>query len=138
MPSPFLYFDLISLCGILQNITALHAIRGFRMQRDPKGNWLPLAKAAGEYQIAACNTFLFLWIFFNCACGIHHLLAFCPKTGRLSLELKQKGLSNISKQCNNVTQVILFIVILNSSLLDTLSMKSAKGIMFHKLKKLLV
>jgi hypothetical protein len=34
--------------------------------------------------------------------------------------------------------VILFIVILNSSLLVTLSMKSAKGIMFHKLKKLLV
>jgi hypothetical protein len=39
---------------------------------------------------------------------------------------------------NNVTQMILFIVILNSSLLVTLYVKSAKGSMFHKLKELLV
>jgi hypothetical protein len=61
---------------------------------------------------------------------------FLPKGGRLPLELKQKV--NPVTIPNKVTQVILFKVILNSSLLVTLSMKSAKGIMFHKLKKLLV
>ncbi len=50
-----------------------------------------LLQAAGRYQIAACNTFLFSRIFWFC---MRYLtpFGFLPKGGRLPLELKQKGI----------------------------------------------
>ena len=72
--------------------------------------------------------------FFDFACGIRHLLAFCRK-GQTTFRTETKG--NPVTIPNNVTQVIINIFILNSSLLVTLSVKSIKGIMFHKMNKLL-
>ncbi len=82
-----------------------------------------LLQAAGRNQIAACKTFLFSRIFKIC---MQYLtpFGFLPQGGRLPLELKQKGIPN------NVTQVILFIVILHSSLFVTLFVKSAKLLCF--------
>ncbi len=94
-----------------------------------------LLKAAERYQIPTCNTFLFSRIFSILLAGSNTFWLFA-KRRQITFRTETKG--NPVTIPTNVTQVILFIVILNSSLLDTLSMKSAKGIMFHKLKKLLV
>ena len=113
------------------------------MQRDPKGNLLQqpirisasLLQAAGRYQIAACKTFVFSRIF-PILHAVSNTFWLFAKRGQNTFRTETNGESfNHSK---HVTQVILFIIILNSSLIVTLSVKSAKGIMFHKLKKLLV
>ena len=94
-----------------------------------------LLQAAERYQIPACNTFLFSRIF-----SILHAVSntFWPFAKRRQTTFRTETKGNPVTIPNKVTQVILFIVLFNSSLLVTLSMKSAKGIMFHKLKKLLV
>ena len=94
-----------------------------------------LLQAAERYQIPACNTFLFLRIFLILH-AVSNTFWLFAKRRQITCRTETKG--NPVTSPNNVTQVILFIVILNSSLLVTLSMKSAKGIMFHKLKELLV
>ena len=94
-----------------------------------------LLRAAERYQIAACNTFLFSRIF-SILHAVSNTFWLFAKRRQITFRTETKG--NPETIPNKVTQVILFIVILNSSLLVTLSMKSAKGIMFHKLKKLLV
>ena len=94
-----------------------------------------LMQAAGSYQIAACNTFLFSRIF-SILHAVSNTFWLFAKRRQITFRTETKG--NPVTIPNNVTQVILFIVILNSSLLVTLSVKSAKGIMFHKLEKLLV
>jgi hypothetical protein len=64
-------------------------------------------------------------------------LAFCQK-GQITSRTETKG--NKVSFPNNVTQVILIIVILSRSLLVTLFVKSAKELpgTFHRLEKLLV
>jgi hypothetical protein len=57
---------------------------------------------------------------------------FLPKAGRLRTETK----GNTVTFSNNVTQVILFIVILNSSC--NFICEISQRIMFHRLEKLLV
>ena len=94
-----------------------------------------LLQAAERYQIPACNTFLFSRIF-SILHAVSNTFWLFAKRRQITFRTETKG--NPVTIPNKVTQVILFIVILNSSLLVTLSMKSAKGIMFHKLKKLLV
>ena len=94
-----------------------------------------LLQAAERYQIPACNTFLFSRIF-SILHAVSNTFWLFAKRRQITFRTETKG--NPVTIPNNVTQVILFIVILNSSLLVTLSMKSAKVIMFHKLKKLLV
>ena len=93
-----------------------------------------LLQAAERYQIPACNTFLFSRVF-SILHAVSNTFWLFAKRRQITLRTETKG--NPVTIPNKVTQVILFIVILNSSLLVTLSMKSAKGIMFHKLKKLL-
>ncbi len=94
-----------------------------------------LLQAAERYQRPACNTFLFSRIF-----SILHAVSntFWLFAKRRQITFRTETKENPVTIPSKVTQVILFIVILNSSLLVTLSMKSAKGIMFHKLKNLLV
>ena len=94
-----------------------------------------LLQAAGRYQIPACNTFLFSRIF-SILHAVSNTFWLFAKRRQITFRTETKG--NPVTIPNKVTKVILFIVILNSSLLVTLSMKSAKVIMFHKLKKLLV
>ncbi len=94
-----------------------------------------LLQAAERNQIPACNTFLFSRIF-SILHAVSNTFWLFAKRRQITFRTETKG--NPVTIPNKVTQVILFIVILNSSLLVTLSMKSAKGIMFHKLKKLLV
>ena len=94
-----------------------------------------LLQAAGRYQTAACNTYLFAQIF-SILHAVSNTFWLFAKRRQITFRTETKG--NPVTIPNKVTQVILFIVILNSSLLVTLSMKSAKVIMFHKLKKLLV
>ncbi len=94
-----------------------------------------LLQAAERYQIPACNTFLFSRIF-SILHAVSDTFWLFAKRRQITFRTETKG--NPVTIPNKVTQVILFIVILNSSLLVTLSMKSAKVIMFHKFKKLLV
>ena len=94
-----------------------------------------LLQAAERYQIPACNTFLFSRIF-SILHAVSNTFWLFAKSRQITFRTETKG--NPVTIPNKVTKVILFIVILNSSLLVTLSMKSAKGIMFQKLKKLLV
>jgi hypothetical protein len=114
--------------------------KGIQRETDNLLQWLirisaSLLQAAGRYQIAACNAFLFSRIF-----SILHAVSntFWPFAKRRQTTFRTETKGNPVTISNNVTQVILFIVILNSSLLVTLSVKSAKRIMFHKLEKLLV
>jgi hypothetical protein len=116
------------------------ACKGIQRVTDNLLQWLirisaSLLRAAGRYQIAACNTFLFSRIF-----SILHAVSntFWPFAKRRQTTFTTETKGNPVTISNNVTQVILFIVILNSSLLVTLSVKSAKGMMFHKLEMLLV
>jgi hypothetical protein len=94
-----------------------------------------LLQAAGRYQIAACNTFLFSRIF-----SILHAVSntFWPFAKRRQTTFRTETKGNPVTISNNETQVILLIVILNRSVLVTLSVKSSKGIIFHKFEKLLV
>ncbi len=94
-----------------------------------------LLQVAERYQIPACNTFLFSRIF-SILHAVSNTFWLFAKRRQITFRTETKG--NPVTIPNKVTQMILFIVILNSSLLVTLSLKSAKGIMFHKLKKLLV
>ena len=94
-----------------------------------------LQQAAERYQIPACNTFLFSRIF-SILHAVSNTFWLFAKRRQNTFRTETKG--NPVTIPNKVTQVILFMVLLNSSLLVTLSMKSAKGIMFNKLKKLLV
>ncbi len=54
-----------------------------------------------------------------------------PLSSGYPLPLRTETKGNLVTIPNNVTQVILFIVKLNSSLRVTLYVKSAKRIMFH-------
>jgi len=87
---------------------ALHAIRGFRMQRDPKGNRLPFVTAPKVIWalLASCHrvtehrmqyTFIFADFLGFCR---RLLIPFCilQKGIRYLLEQKQKGPSNPFKQ----------------------------------------
>jgi hypothetical protein len=116
------------------------------MQMDPKGNRLTFATAHKDISVpfASCRKvsdsrmqyILFLRIF-SILHAVSNTLWLFAKRRPTTFRTETKG--NPVTISNNVTQVILFIGILNSSLLVTLSVKSAKGIMFHKLKnKLLV
>ncbi len=88
----FLNFQLSSPSGILPTLSALHAIRRFRLQFALKGIWLPFAMALKAISDPA-NALLFsriFWILYAVANpfwqklqGIWYLL-----------ELKQKGASN--------------------------------------------
>ena len=93
-----------------------------------------LLQAAERYQIPACNTFLFSRIF-SILHAVSNTFWLFAKRRQITFRTETKG--NPVTIPNKVTQMILFIVILNSSLLVTLSVKSAKGIMFHKFEKLL-
>jgi hypothetical protein len=113
------------------------------MQRDSKGNRYPFAMAHKDISLpfASCRKvsdsrmqYIFLLgDFFDFACGIY---TFWPFAKRRQTTFRTETKGNPVTISNNVTQVILFIVILNNSLLVTLSVKSAKGIMFHKIEKL--
>ncbi len=94
-----------------------------------------LLQAAERYQITACNTFLFSRIF-SILHAVSNTFWLFAKRRQTTFRSETKG--NPVTIPNNVTQMILFTGILNSALLVTLYMKSAKGIMFQKLKKLLV
>jgi hypothetical protein len=92
-------------------------------------------QAAGRYQTASCNTFLFSRIF-SILHAVSNTFWFFAKRRQTTFKTETKG--NTVTFPNSVTQVILLIDILNSSLLVTLSVKSSQRIMFHKLVKLLV
>jgi hypothetical protein len=79
-------------------------------------------QAAGSYQIAACNTFLFSRIF-SILHAVSNTFWLFAKRRQNTFRTETKG--NPVTIPNNVTQVILFIIILNSSLIVTLSVKSA-------------
>jgi hypothetical protein len=94
-----------------------------------------LLQPAGSYWIAACKTF-----YFRRFCSILHALLFntfwlFAKRRQTTFRTDTKG--NTVTFPNNVTQVILFIVILNSSLLVSLFVKSAKELCFIDLKSYL-
>ena len=115
------------------------------MQRDPKGNRLPFATAHKDISVpfARCrkvsdsrmqNICIFADFFdLHAVSDTFWLFA---KRGQTTFRTETKG--NPVTIPNNVTQVIINILILNSSLLVTLSVKSVKRIMFHKMNKLLV
>jgi len=86
-----------------------------------------LLQAAGRYQIAACKTFVFSRIFpiLHAVSDTFWLFA---KRGQTTFRTETKG--NKVTFPNNVTQVILIIVILGRSLLVTLFVKSAKELCF--------
>jgi hypothetical protein len=86
-----------------------------------------LLQAAGRYQIAACNTFLFSRIF-SILHAVSNTFWLFAKRRQTSFRTETKG--NTVTFPNSVTQVIIFIVILDSSLLVTLSLKSAKELCF--------
>jgi hypothetical protein len=96
------------------------------MQGDPKGNRKPFATAhkdisvpfasSGRYQIAACNTFLFSQIFLILHTVSNTFWVF-DKRRQTTFRTETKG--NPVTIPNNVTQVILLKVILNSSLFVT-------------------
>jgi hypothetical protein len=85
-----------------------------------------LLQAAGRYQIAACNTFLFSRIF-SILHAVSNAFWLFAKRKQTTIRTETKG--NPVAIPNNVTQMILFIVILNRSLLVTY-VKSANGICF--------
>jgi hypothetical protein len=116
-----------SACKGIQRVTENFLQRLIRISAS-------LLQAAGR-QMTASNTFLFSRIFLILH-AVSNTFWLFAKRRQTTLRTETKG--NPVTIPNNVTQVILFIVILNSSLLVTLSVKSAKGIIFHKLKKLLV
>ncbi len=115
------------------------------MQRDPKvtDNLLQqlirvsasLLQAAGRYQIAACNTFLFSRIF-SILHAVSNTFWLFAKRRQTTFKTETKG--NTVTFPNSVTQVILFIDILNSSLLVTLSVKSVKELYFINWKSYLI
>ncbi len=137
MVAPFLYFDLIFLSGILFCMQfADSACAGIQRVTDNLLQQLirisvSLLQAAGRYQKATCNTFLFSRIFF-----ILHAVSntFWLFAKRRQTTFRTKTTGNTVTFPNNVTQVILFIVKLNSSLLVTLSGKSAKELCFKNWK----
>ncbi len=94
-----------------------------------------LLQAAGRYQIASCKAFVFSRIFL-----ILHVVSdtfwLFAKRGQTTFRTKTKG--NKVTFSNNVTQVILIIVILGRSLLVTLFSEISQRIMFYRLEKLLV
>ncbi len=86
-----------------------------------------LLQAAGRYQIAACKTFLFSQIFWILH-AVSDTFWLFAKRRQTTFRTETKG--NTVTFPNNVTQVIMLIVILNSSLLVTLFVKSAKELCF--------
>jgi hypothetical protein len=86
-----------------------------------------LLQAAGRYQIAACKTFLFSRIF-SILHAVSNTFWLFAKRRQNTFRTETKG--NTVTFPNNVRQVILFIVILNSFLLVTLFVKSARELCF--------
>jgi len=86
-----------------------------------------LLQAAGRYQIAACKTFVFSRIF-SILHAVSDTFWLFAKRGQTTFRTETKG--NKVTFPNNVTQVILIIVILGRSLLVTLFVKSAKELCF--------
>jgi hypothetical protein len=82
-----------------------------------------LLQAAGRYQIAACKTFVFSRIF-SILHAVSDTFWLFAKRGQTTFRTETKR--NKVTFPNNVTQVILIIVILSRSLLVTLFVKSAK------------
>ncbi len=82
-----------------------------------------LLQAAGRYQIASCKTFVFSRIF-SILHAVSDTFWLFAKRGQTTFRTETKG--NKVTFSNNVTQVILIIVILGRSLLVTLFVKSAK------------
>jgi hypothetical protein len=98
MSSPFLYFDSILRYIAKHDLRCMQladsACKGIQRVTDNLLQQLKrisasLLQAAGRYQIAACNTFLFRGFFLI----LWYLtpFGFLPKGGRLPLERKQKG-----------------------------------------------
>ncbi len=86
-----------------------------------------LLQAAGRYEIAACKTFVFSWIF-SILYAVSDTFWLFAKRGQTTFRTETKG--NKVTFPNNVTQVILIIVILSRSLLVVLFVKSAKELCF--------
>ncbi len=97
------YISIWFICAVYcKTWSALHAIRGFRMQRDPKGNRLPFATAHKDISVpfASCRkvsdsrmqNICFFADFFRFCMRYLTPFGFLPKGGRLPLELKQKGI----------------------------------------------
>ena len=81
-----------------------------------------LLQAAGRYQIAACKAFVFSRIF-SILHAVSDTFWLFAKRGQTTFRTETK--ENKVTFPNNVTQVILIIVILGRSLLVTLFVKSA-------------
>ncbi len=88
-----------------------------------------LLQAAVRYQIAACKTFVFSRIFSILhAVPVSDTFWLFAKRGQTNFRTETKG--NKVTFPNNVTQVILIVVILSRSLLVTSFVKSAKELCF--------
>ena len=93
-----------------------------------------LLQAAERYQIPACNTFLFSRIF-SILHAVSNTFWLFAKRRQITFRTETKG--NPVTIPNKVTQVILFIVILNSSLLVTLSWNQPNELCFINWKSYL-
>ena len=93
-----------------------------------------LLKAAKRYQIPACNTFLFSRIF-SILHAVSNTFWLFAKRRQITFRTETKG--NPVTIPNKVTQVILFIVILNSSLLVTSSWNQPNELCFINWKSYL-
>ncbi len=105
-----------SACKGIQRVTD-------NLLQQPKRISASLLQAAGRYQIAACKTIVFSWIF-SILHEVSDTFWLFAKRGLTTFRTETNG--NKVTFPNNVTQVILIIVILNRSLLVTLFVKSAK------------
>jgi len=103
--------------------SALHAIRGFRMQRDPKGNRLPFVTAPKVIWALLANcqrvtehrmqyTFIFA-DFLEFAGGSWYPFAFCKKELDTFWSRNKRGQVTLS---NKVTRVFSFICYINQFL----------------------
>jgi hypothetical protein len=87
-----------------------------------------LLQAAGRYQIAACKTYVFSRIF-SILHAVSDTFWLFAKRGQTTFRTETKKGNKVTFP-NNVTQVILILVILGRSLLVTLFVKSAKELCF--------